>query len=131
MHASEVTKKINGNIKTNHIKLQKYYRTYILINFIDQWLQLRHCNKKLLTYLKDSAEFLYKINRNHKIPPQLSTITSIDVSFLYTNIPHYAMENKMCYTIYKIIQIITHDWNNPQLVTELINLVLIIFEFII
>ena len=73
--------------------------------FVDRWLQ-PHV-KNLLSYLKDSTEFL-----------KLIETTKIPSNCILASYPHYTLisrtrtVNKMYYTICKIIQTTTHDPNN-------------------
>ena len=53
-------------------------------SFLDAWLN--PLVQKLLFYIKDSTEFI-KMATNTPIP-QNSILVNIDVSSLYTNIPH-------------------------------------------
>ena len=58
--------------------------TETISQFVDQWLQ-PHV-KNLPSYLKDTTEFLKPIETT-KLPSKC-ILASIDVSSLYTNIPH-------------------------------------------
>ena len=43
--------------------------------------------KKIPSYVKDTNNFLLKLQRINDLPPE-SLLVTLDVTFLYTNIPH-------------------------------------------
>ena len=96
--------------------------------FVDKWLQ-PHV-KTLPSYLKDTTEFL-KLIETTKLP-QNCILASIDVSSLYTNIPH--KDGKQ-----SVLHFLQHNPDNysrpeqpiPEILTELIEIVLKnnVFEF--
>ena len=53
-------------------------------NFVDKWLQPKV--QQLPSYIKDSTQFINLIETSHL--PKHCLLASIDVSSLYTNIPH-------------------------------------------
>ena len=61
--------------------------------FVDRWLQ--PYVKKLPSYLKDTSDFL-KLIETTKLPDKC-LLASIDVSSLYTNIPHEDRKQSILY----------------------------------
>ena len=96
--------------------------------FVDKWLQ--PYVKNLPSYVKDTTEFINQIEAT-KLPTHCK-LASIDVSSLYTNIPHEEGIQSALYFLknnpdrYKY-----PEQPNPEILGELINLVLKhnVFEF--
>ena len=96
--------------------------------FVDRWLQ-PHV-KTLPSYLKDSTEFL-KLIETTKFPHR-SLLASIDVSSLYTNIPHNDGKQNVLYYLQNNSDNYTRpEQPIPEVLTELIGIVLKnnVFEF--
>ena len=96
--------------------------------FVDRWLQ-PHV-KKLPSYLKDSTEFLKLIETTEFT--QHCLLASIDVSSLYTNIPHDDGKQNVLYYLQNNPDNYTRpEQPIPEVLTELIDVVLKnnVFEF--
>lgn len=96
--------------------------------FVDRWLQPRI--KHLPSYLKDSTEFL-KLIEITKLPPNC-VLASIDISSLYTNIPHNNGKQSVLYCLQNNPDNYTRpEQPIPEVLTKLIGIVLKnkLFEF--
>ena len=93
-----------------------------LSQFVDRWLQ-PHV-KKLPSYLKDTTEFLRLIETT-KLPTNC-LLASIDVSSLYTNIPHNdGIQNVLYFLKNNPDNYTQPEQPTPEVLTELIDIVLI------
>ena len=102
--------------------------TETISQFVDQWLQ-PHV-KNLPSYLKDTTEFL-KLIETTKLPPEC-ILASIDVSSLYTNIPHDDGKQNVLYFLQNNPDnYLRPEQPLPEVLTELIDMVLKnnVFEF--
>ena len=96
--------------------------------FVDKWLQ--PYVKSLPSYVKDTTEFINPIERT-KLPTH-SKLASIDVSSLYTNIPHNEGFQSALHFLKNSPNTYKHpEQPNPEIIGELMALVLQnnIFEF--
>ena len=102
--------------------------TETISQFVDRWLQ-PHV-KNLPSYLKDTTEFL-KLIETTKLPPKC-ILASIDVSSLYTNIPHDDGKQSVLYFLQNNPDNYLRPGQPlPEVLTELIDIVLKnnVFEF--
>ena len=89
--------------------------------FIDHWLQ--PYVKQLPSYIQNSTSFIKTIERE-KFPPNC-ILASIDVSSLYTNIPHEEGIESLTLFLNDKTQSYKHpEQPTPQILTELANIVL-------
>ena len=96
--------------------------------FVDNWLQ--PFVKSLPSYLKDSTEFIKLIETTNL--PTKCFLASIDVSSLYTNIPHEDGLLSILHHLKANPENYTHpEQPTPEILTELTNIVLKnnVFEF--
>ena len=99
-----------------------------IAQFVDKWLQ--PYVKNLPSYVKDTTEFI-----NHIEATQLPTnykLASIDVSSLYTNIPHEEGVQSALHFLKTNPDTYKHpEQPNPEVLSEIMNLVLKhnVFEF--
>ena len=99
-----------------------------LSQFVDRWLQ-PHV-KRLPSYLKDTTEFLRLIETTEL--PNNCLLASIDVSSLYTNIPHNdGIQNVLHYLKNNPDSYTQPEQPTPEVLAELIDIVLKnnVFEF--
>ena len=95
--------------------------TETISQFVDRWLQ-PHV-KNLPSYLKDMTEFL-KLIETTKLPPKC-ILASIDVSSLYTNIPHDDGKQSVLYLLQNNPDNYLRPGQPlPEVLTELIDIVL-------
>ena len=102
--------------------------TESISQFVDRWLQ-PHVTK-LPSYLKDSTEFIHLIETT-KLPTNCF-LASIDVSSLYTNIPHNEGIQSTLYYLKNDPEAYKHpEQPTPEVITELMEMVLKnnVFEF--
>ena len=89
--------------------------------FVDKWLQ--PYVKKLTSYLKDSTDFINLIET--LTLPNHCLLASIDVSSLYTNIPHEEGIQSALYYLKTNQETYKYpEHPTPEGLTELINIVL-------
>ena len=96
--------------------------------FVDRWLQ-PHV-RKLPSYLKDTTDFL-KLIETRKLPEKC-LLASIDVSSLYTNIPHEDGKQSILYYLRTNPDTYTQpEQPLPEVLAELTEIVLKnnVFEF--
>ena len=96
--------------------------------FVDKWLQ--PYVKSLPSYVKDTTEFINQIERT-KLPTH-SKLASIDVSSLYTNIPHHEGIQSALHFLKNSPNTYKYpEQPNPDIIGELMTLVLQnnVFEF--
>ena len=96
--------------------------------FVDKWLQ--PYVKSLPSYVKDTTQFINHIEQIK--PPTNCKLASIDVSSLYTNIPHEEGTQSALHYLTNHEERYKHpEQPNPEVLNELMNLVLTnnVFEF--
>ena len=95
--------------------------------FVDKWLQ-PYVKKNLPFYIRHNR--IYWHNWNHQLPTHCK-LASIDVSSLYTNIPHKGVESALHFLKTTPDGYKYPEQPNPDVLGELMNLVLKhnVFEF--
>ena len=96
--------------------------------FVDRWLQ--PYVQRLPSYVKDTTELINQIEQL-KLPTNCY-LASIDVSSLYTNIPHKEGIQNVLHFLTNHEERYKHpEQSNPEILGELMNLVLKnnVFEF--
>ena len=89
--------------------------------FVDRWLQ--PYVKSLPSYVKDTNEFIHQIEQSK--PPRDCKLASIDVSSLYTNIPHEeGVQSAMHFLVNHREKYKYPEQPNAKILGELMHLVL-------